>query len=227
MSPRARRCLRLVVLLSALLLVSACVLLPDFAGQYKAGKYEPVEQVTKPSATASAPTAESQAEPHTCGLHAMRSMYAAYGLAPDHFQLRFRLGTDEPATRVDKDSTGTLHPDLYRVLAQDGFAIDTLDLEAAVASSALQNHLAWDQLALAVVYRGTYHWVLLGPADETDGVIVYDSLEAEPGRMPIEALLADALSITLIGPSTGEPMPTSDAHALGLAEMARLYQRKE
>eukprot|EP00752_Nemacystus_decipiens_P015114 g13466.t1 len=155
----------------------------------------------------------------------MRSMYAAYGLNPDAFDLRFRLGTDEPAMRADQDSTGTLHPDLYRVLTQDGFAIDTLDLGAGVSATALQNHLASDQLALVVVYRSTYHWVLVGPGEGADEAVVYDSLQAEPITMPIDTLLDDALSITLIEPATDEGMSVSDAHTAGLAEMARLYQR--
>lgn len=227
MTPKTRRRLRVVLFLLVLLAVSACMLLPDFAGQYKAGKYEPVETAPKPSSVASTPNAEIQTEPHTCGLHAMRSMYVAYGLNPDAFDLRFRLGTDEPAMRADKESTGTLHPDLYRVLAQDGFAVDPLDLDTAVASSALQNHLAWDQLALVVVYRSTYHWVLAGPGDDAGEVVVYDSLLAEPVRVSIDALIEDALSITLVEPSDGEAISASDSHAAGLAEMARLYQRKE
>lgn len=227
MTRKARRRLRIVLLLAVILFLSACMLLPDFIGQSKAGKYEPSSVAQRPAGVAGTPIAELQVEPHTCGLHAMRSMYIAYGLVPEQYRLRFRLGTDQPAMRADDDSTGTLHPDLYRVLAQDGFAIDVLDLDADVASAALQNHLSWQQLALVVVYRSTYHWVLIGPSDRAGEVVMYDSLKAEPGTMSIDALLDEALSITLVEPNDGEAISASDAHAQGLAEMARLYQRKE
>ena len=130
--------------------------------------------------------------------------------------------------RVDSESTGTLHPDLYRVLAQDGFVIEPLDLEDADAAASLQDHLARQQLALAVVYRSTYHWVLLGPAEQAGELVVYDSLHPEPVHQPIDVFLGDVLSITLVQPSGGDAEnPDSTAHAAGLAEMARLYQRKK
>ena len=228
MTPKARRSVRIVLLLGVALVLSSCMFLPDFWGQKQSGKYDPVADTQpRPSEVAAVPVAETQTEPHTCGLHAMRSAYVAYGLDPDTFRLRFRLGTDEPAMRADKDSTGTLHPDLYRVLVQDGFLIDVVDLEKDYAPMLLQSHLAWQQLGLAVVYRSTYHWVLLGPADRASEVVVYDSLKAKPETVLIETMLDDALSITLIEPNAGEPMSASDAHGWGLAEMGRLYQRKE
>lgn len=229
MKRKTRRYLRLYVLCMLSLVLTACMLLPDFIGQMNTGKYEPAAEDTPlPTASAGQPMPEQQTEPHTCGLHAMRSMYAAYGLDTGQFDLRFRLGRDQPAMRVDDQSTGTLHPDLYRVLVQDGFAFDVLDIDAEVASGILQNHLACQQLALAVVYRNTYHWVLIGPADSTGDLVVYDSLNTEPGRMSADALLDGALSITLIEPAeSGQSVSTTDAHATGLAEMGRLYQRKE
>lgn len=228
MTRKARRRLSIVSLVVVLLALSACMFLPDFIGQSKAGKYEPSIAAQRPNGVADIPVAESQTEPHTCGLHAMRSMYVAYGLSSQQYDLRFRLGTDAPAMRADKDSTGTLHPDLYRVLAQDGFAVDVLDLDADIALTALQNHLAWEQLALAVVYRSTYHWVLIGAGEDADELVVYDSLKDEPVVVLAEDFLAEALSITLVEPLGSDVERTaSAAHAEGLAEMARLYQRKD
>ena len=228
MTPKTRRRLRLVMVGALPIFVAACAFLPDYPRILNSGKYDPVEETTpKPTRVATTPKAGTQTEPHTCGWHVMSSMYAAYGLDGETFDLRFRLGTDEPAMRADKESTGTLHPDLYRVLAQDGFKIDALDLDSNVAAVALKNHLAWQQLALVVVYRSTYHWVLIGPADQSDELVVYDSLKDEPETMPVDELLNDALSITLVEPSNGEPMSTYAAHAKGMAEMARLYRRKE
>jgi len=226
---RRRRLVVVVGVLLVALVIVGCAFLPDFPRIYKSGKYDPVEQRDEaiPRAKANRPIAEQQTESHTCGWHATRSLYTAYGLTPDDFRLRFRLGTDTPAMRSDKDSTGTLHPDLYRVLAQDGFFAKPVDLDDATAERAIADHLANDQLALAVVYRSTYHWVVLARAPGGEWVVV-DSLK--PGAAsPIEpgVFLNDALSITLVRPAEpGERVDTADAHAAGLAEMARLYQRK-
>lgn len=228
MTRRRRKTAVALGLLVVLAGLSACML-PDFASQKQAGKYDPVDAslTQRPSAAALMPIAETQAEPHTCGLHAMRSLYAAYGLDPDRFELRFRLGTDQPAVRADEQSTGTLHPDLYRVLTQDGFEADPVDLDDAGAVSSIVSHLDAGQLALLVVYRGTYHWVLAAGGGEPGRVVVVDSLADEPVVMGTGELVGGALSVTLIEPADGEePVDVADAHARGLAEMARLYGRK-
>ncbi|MEM9345609.1 MAG: hypothetical protein AAGB26_03215 [Planctomycetota bacterium] len=228
MKIKTLRRLRIGVLLGFVFFLTACMLLPDFIGQSKAGKYDPTVTSQRPSKSADVPIAETQTEPHTCGLHAMRSMYAAYGLDPAVFRLRFRLGTDQPATQLDSESTGTLHPDLYRVLAQDGFIAEPMDLEVDNAGRELLQHIERSQLALVLVYRNTYHWVLVGPSGTRNACVVYDSLKNEPVDTAIDALLDDALSITLVRPAeTGVYISSSEAHAAGLAEMARLYQRKE
>lgn len=208
--------------------LASCFVLPDFAGQHKAGKYEPVAGQAQPNDTASQASPEEQTEPHTCGLHAMRSLYKAYGLEPDTFRLRFRLGTDQPAMRADKESTGTLHPDLYRVLAQDGFTTDPIDLESDDMDKTLDTHLLSGQLALAVVYRTTYHWVLLSGA-EPSRLTMIDSLASDPESMTIDQFqdTEQVLSITLVQPIvSGVEVSASDAHLSGFAEMRRLYQRK-
>lgn len=222
-----RKRLKLVSVLVVLLGLSACVLLPNYVGQKQAGKYEPVSGGARPTAVARTPVGERQTEPHTCGLHATRSLYVAYGLDPSVYRLRFRLGTDEPAIRADKQSTGTLHPDLYRVLAQDGFSASAVDLDASNASSEIEEHLQEGQLALAVVYRGTYHWVLLGRSEDGGRLTVFDSLVDDPVVVSIDSFLDDSLSVTLVKPNHRDRQPdVSAAHADGLAEMRRLYQRR-
>lgn len=222
-----RRCLVVSGLVLTGFLIIVFVLLPAFIEQMIAGKYDAADAGQFPSATAQTPVAEVQTEPHTCGLHAMRSLYVAYGMTPEVFRLRFRLGTDEPAMRADSESTGTLHPDLYRVLAQDGFKATPLDLGAGDAHELLDAHLTSGQLALAVVYRSTYHWILLDGGDAVGELVVTDSLSDEPITTTTAELVDEALSITLVGPVDGaEPASASDAHAAGLAEMARLYGRE-
>jgi hypothetical protein len=229
MQRRLRQRVKITCVLGVAAMLSACMFLPDFYGQHRSGKYDPVPaQTARPQPVAVNPVAESQTEPHTCGLHAMRSLYRAYGLDPSEHRLRFRLGTDEPAMRSDKDSTGTLHPDLYRVLAQDGFRAEPIDLDDAQVEAQLRQHLADEQLALVVVYRDTYHWVLIGPSAADGELTVYDSLEDGFARVAVRGALADALSVTLVRPAdAGERLSTAAAHTQGVAEMARLYRRKE
>ncbi|MEM1355272.1 MAG: hypothetical protein AAGC44_05775 [Planctomycetota bacterium] len=211
-----------------LLVCIGCIFGPDFIAQKRAGKYEPAAATAeaRPTPVASAPVAEKQTEPHTCGLHAARSLYAAYGLDPDRFDLRFRLGTDAKALRFDQTSTGTLHPDLYRVLHQDGFTTQRLDLESPDAASCLEEHLDREQLALALVYRGTYHWVLLAGHEEAGRALVMDSLLDEPSPQPIALLLTDdALSVTLVQPSDRQEGP-NNRHRDGIGEMLDASRRK-
>lgn len=228
MKRRLRKFVTVAVGLFALLVLAGCLLGPDIVGQMSRGKYEPVSEQTlaRPQPTATTPTPEVQTEPHTCGLHAMRSLYAAYGLNPDVFKLRFRLGTDAPAMRIDSDSTGTLHPDLYRVLGQDGFAADAMDLDAADADARLQAHLEHDQLALALVYRSTYHWVLLSDHEDAAQLTVIDSLATEPFGNDIHAFINEtALSITLVRPSS-DGAGNVEAHHDGIDEMLEAARRK-
>lgn len=214
--------------LLAPLVLAGCLFGPDIVGQMSRGKYEPVSDRTlaRPQSVANTPTPEVQTEPHTCGLHAMRSLYTAYGLNPDAFNLRFRLGTDAPAMRIDSESTGTLHPDLYRVLGQDGFAAHAMDLDAANADARLQAHLEHDQLALALVYRSTYHWVLLADHEDVAQLTVIDSLAAEPFAENTRVFIDEtALSITLIKPST-DGTSNFTAHRDGVDEMLEATKRK-
>ena len=82
--------------------------------------------------------AEMQTEGSTCGLHALSSVYRAHGLNGEVFRLRARLGIDIPALPFLEHTTGTLQPDLLRVLAQDGFR-GTL-LKPALPDDFVTNH---------------------------------------------------------------------------------------
>jgi len=163
-----RRLLRVIALLLLVFSIPIILFAPGCLGRMVGGKYGGVEVGNGPSATPDRPVRVEQTLPHTCGLRAMEAAYTAYGLDPEAMDLRYRLGTDFAALPVDPESTGTLHPDILRVLAQDGFATTIVDLEADDATQQLTDHLANGQLALAVVYRSTYHWVLLAPGDAAE-----------------------------------------------------------
>ena len=144
---------------------------------------------------------EQQTEGHTCGMHALRAAYRGYGLEPDEFDLRFRLGVDTAAVPGDGTSTGTLPPDLLRVLPQDGFAYTLLPLEDAGAEAQLKRHLRRGQVALALVEVTGLHWVALDAAPG-DRLRVVDSLSPQPYDVATPQFLGDqALSVVLIEPA--------------------------
>ena len=231
-SCRARRrrwIVRTLAILLAVLLLPTLIFAPGCLGRMVGGKYSGVEINSGPSATPTRPVRVEQTLPHTCGLRAMEAAYSDYGLDPEAMDIRYRLGTDFAAVPVDPTTTGTLHPDILRVLAQDGFATTVVDLEAGDATQHLTDHLAAGQLALAVVYRSTYHWVLLAPGDSDATLWLVDSLAAEGAVHDIDDYAQnETLSIILIesrDPSDDAPS-TSAQHLLGTREMAQTYERQ-
>ena len=240
MKIRRRRLIRVAAFLSlgVTLLAGAYAIsyLPRIAG----GKYDPVDagegHVQQTAGTPSTPVPRVQIEPHTCGLHALESLYEAYGLNPDDYNLRYRLGTDFAAVPIDSTSTGTLHPDILRVLDQDGFEYTILNLEEDTAHDALQRHLADGHLAITVVYRSTYHWLTLAPTSAPGNshsdpatLLVVDSLSPDVLEESIDTFVDEqALSLILIRPrDEGEPVGSTNAHLQGTAEMARVYDRQQ
>jgi len=227
-----RRLLRVIALLLLVFSIPIILFAPGCLGRMVGGKYGGVEVGNGPSATPDRPVRVEQTLPHTCGLRAMEAAYTAYGLDPEAMDLRYRLGTDFAALPVDPESTGTLHPDILRVLAQDGFATTIVDLEADDATQQLTDHLANGQLALAVVYRSTYHWVLLAPGDAAEPpetLWLVDSLADEGVSQDIEDYVADeTLSVILIQPRDplDDPPSRSAQHLLGTREMARTFDRQ-
>ncbi|MEM7625855.1 MAG: hypothetical protein AAF333_09510 [Planctomycetota bacterium] len=135
-----------------------------------------------PSALPGTPVLEKQTESFTCGVHALGTVYRAYGLDPESERIRWRLGVDTKAVFWKQDTTGALHPDMYMVLTQDYFEIGSLDMSDAASWPSLLDHLESGHLAVLLIARrenGNLHWVV---ATEAVGerVRVYDSLFEEP-----------------------------------------------
>ncbi len=206
-------------------IVTACTY-AVFSGPYRSAKYRPVSLPDQVIERAEPLVPEEQVEGHTCGLHALSSVYRAYGLDPAEQRLRFRLGVDRNAVPGATDTEGTLHPDLFRVVNQDGFHIALIDPERPDAHRALVAHLLHDA-ALVLIQRGEgLHWIALDHGGD-DEVRVSDSLEPE-------AYLSDAiaffdrpiLSVILLTPRNEADSQTIPAlHAAGLEEMTRVYDR--
>lgn len=173
-----------------------------------------------------------QFESHTCGLHAIRTIYSAYGLAPDEENLRFRLGVDVPANPADQTSTGTLHPDIFRVLEEDRFDYTSLQLnDETLAIEELSKHLEGGHLAMLLISRrenGNMHWVVSGSIEDED-LLIFDPLFEAPYREPISDFVNQCLlSCILIEPSSGKELEAPSNLAEGtkamLATMDRLNE---
>lgn len=211
-APRSRRVLLLrwtavaLVLLVALLCIGFCVGSPLYYAQKYSGSPTP----SRPAVLPVAIVAEQQTEPHTCGLCSLIAVYRAYGLDPEALGLRFRLGTDKPLTNFIPSSRGTIHPDMLRVLAQDGFDARVLRPSAEGSRPALLAHLRQGHPALALVKLSEYHWVVIGSAD-ADELAIHDSLAPAPYRRAIDAYLTDDVySLVLLSPAPPVP-PASPA----------------
>ena len=156
---------------------------------------------------------EAQFESDTCGLHTLRVIYKAYGLEPDDENLRVRLGVDVPTNPLDPTSTGTLQPDMLRVLTQDGFRYQPLDLtDDHSASETLRKHLSEGNMAAALIARPenkNMHWVAAYRMDG-ESIEILDSLFEESYTVHPKAFIKQCvLSCILVEPSN---TPT-DEHA--------------
>ncbi|MHC4561558.1 MAG: SPOR domain-containing protein [Planctomycetota bacterium] len=219
-----------ITLAIALCMLFLMILLPSLLISsrlsVKGGAYH---RSAEPDGAATSPEPEAQFEDHTCGYHALRTVYDAYVLSPDEESLRVRLGVDVATLPWDSTTTGTLQPDLFRVLAEDGFKFESLDLSQPEAANRLLAHLEAKQLAMALIRRrenGNMHWVVIGPPQEGNLRIV-DSLFPEPWFDSPDSFLSQcALSIVLISPNDSDSaISETQAHAAGLKEMRRSHAR--
>lgn len=163
--------------------------------------------------------AEAQTEGHTCGLHALRMAYASYGLDPDGYDLRARLGVDTPAIRWLESTTGMLPQDLFRVLDTDGFTWELVKPASEDAERKLRKHIE-SGVALAVVPYSSIelHWIVLRPAADGSPVIL-DPAGGSQRAFDAQAFLQDmALSVVLLGVRE-EAEPRPNPTAAGWAQM--------
>lgn len=182
------------------------------------GKYNPVLEATEfaslpPRRQKHAIQPETQVEGHTCGFHALSSIYKSYGMDPEAWKLRFRLGTDQP-TVPGTDTTGTLQPDMMRVLRQDGFEVSGAK---TIEAERIRRHLEAGHSAVAVVQRSVMHWIVLAGLDG-DELTVVDSMEPEPIYTPFDTFRRKAKNILLISPGVATNA-VGASHLEGIGEM--------
>ncbi len=192
-----------VVTVIALAIGSFCIGSP----LYYSNKYQGAPVASRPFERPGPFVPERQIEAHTCGFHAISSVYRAYGLDPEANRLRFRLGTDKRATNFDPESLGTLHPDMLRVLGQDGFdASAVFDPKSESSLDRITAHMVSGHPVLVLVRAPGLHWIVLAPTMERGAeaqamAIVVDSLKSEVMMEPLRAFVAErVLSAVLVKP---------------------------
>jgi hypothetical protein len=194
--------IRLLVWSGLGLFVLLCIPALFIAGpaRYYSAKFGDAPHSQRPTAVPAALVPETQTEPHTCGFHALSSVYRAYGVDPNRADLRFRLGTDVPLVNVDPSTAGTVHPDMLRVLKQDRFVPTVIHPGSDDAAARITGHLDSGQVAIALVTATGLHWVAFEGVPERSGVmLICDSLTPEKSEAAVDEFLRDrAHSVVLI-----------------------------
>lgn len=184
----------------------------------------------RPSALPAAYTLEEQTEGFTCGVHALSTVYKAYGLDPEAERLRWRLGVDTKAVAWMGDSTGALHPDMWMVLAQDYFAVEALDVYGGSAWDHLRAHLDSGHPSVLLIRRrenGNLHWVVATRMLGDDKIEVYDSLFPQPYHETPDFMTNHIVSAMLVRPNAdgGQALSSIDAHLAGMSELSKARKR--
>jgi len=172
---------------------------------------------------------EEQTEGFTCGVHAVSTVYRAYGLDSEAERVRWRLGVDTKAVFWMGDSTGALHPDLWMVLAQDFFDVEAVDCGAADSWDKLLAHLNTGHPAILLIARrenGHLHWVTAtgheeDPANPDGLIVIYDPLFDAPYTESIDFMSDHIVSCVLVRPAAGgqQAMSSLAAHRAGFDEL--------
>ncbi len=184
-----------------------------------------------PSQVAQAAVPESQVAGHTCGWHAVRTIYAAHELVPDEHRLRFRMGIDRTAIPGAGSTLGALQADICRVLAQDGFRSAMVDLDADDAVVRVIAHLENSWKGLALIRKpsnGNLHWIVVDQ-DVGDGASVrlVDSQKTERESIGLRDFLqTQAVTLFLVSPAKDpRRVRIKEAHRLGVRAMRETPER--
>ena len=186
----------------------------------------------RPSATPAGYALEEQTEGFTCGVHALSTVYKAYGLDPEAERIRWRLGVDTKAVFYVSDSTGALHPDMWMVLAQDFFLIVEITSYGVAGWGELIEHLDTGHPVVLLIKRrenGNLHWVVATRTLEDNRVEVYDSLFDHPYAEGPDFLLDHIVTAMRVRPTPNGKQVTSsiDAHLQGMDALNAARKRIE
>ena len=160
-------------------------------------------------------TAVPQDDGVSCGYCALKAVYNYYRLGDRN--LRVRLGVDhgflpglpgrdslekfldDVKAGIGKykyaDSQGTYPPDMFAVLNEDGFDMETLMVSGSDFRSKIKSHTASGHPALVLIDWG--HWIVIAGADSRN-VRIVDSLKDEPYSKPYKWCMDNVSGIILV-----------------------------
>lgn len=200
-----------------------------FCGIVDAGdkRPAPINQIPKEFPNPLQP--KLQKDSFSCGFLAMEALYESYELDIVKANLRGRLGTDKPAIPFLADSKGTLQPDLFRVLAQDGFEYFPINAKKIKNLDPIIDHLKTEHYALALVKSektGGLHWVVFTEIVEGE-VVIADSLGAQIYNRKVGNYFDErVLSVVLVKLNeTVINKKNNENHKRGLVEMLKTWLR--
>ena len=175
-----------------------------------------VHTTQRPTQTAGGYVLEEQTEDFTCGVHALSTVYRAYGLDPEEERIHWRLGVDTKAIAWLGDSTGALHPDLWMILVQDYFEITTLDPADSASWEGLRAFLDIGHPAVLLIRRrenGNLHWIVATRTLD-EGIEVYDPLFDEPYTETPDFLVDHVVTLMCVRPTPDGEQPMWSGAAL-------------
>lgn len=161
---------------------------------------------------------EKQTEGHTCGWHSVRSIYHSYGLVLEDYNLRERLGVDRKSVPFFTSSKGTVHPDILRVLDQDGFSYEHVAINDLEQLHKLHLHLEHGFSALVLINRrqnDALHWVVFSGMAENRYTIA-DSLEENLYFEDLLFLAGNVRTVLLVKPRADDAIGKGKSHRKGL-----------
>jgi hypothetical protein len=158
-------------------------------------------------------------------MHSLEAIYTSYGMNPSDFKLRERLGVDRPAVPLLSSTDGSVHPDILRVLGQDGFQVHLPKLGNEYFDAKLINHLNDGHYAMTLIKReenGNLHWIVI-TSHEHGQIIIADSIGPDTYMRNLETYSENQIvSTLLISPNpaaTGNTMKQD--HKAGAWEMIK------
>ncbi len=162
---------------------------------------------------------ENQIQGHTCGWHAIRSIYRSYGLKIEDYDLRLRLGVDKKSVPFLTSTKGTIHPDVLRVLDQDGFSYSSINIRQTSGLQKFHQHFESGHYALGLINRkqnNALHWIVLSGTDNYKYTVV-DSLYPQEYKEDLKFLSENVQTVLLISPlDSGKEAGKGKSHRKGL-----------
>jgi hypothetical protein len=156
------------------------------------------------------------------GYHALAAIYRSHDLDPELARLSDLLGKSVPAIPFVDDSLKTIQPDLYCVLQQDGFVVQSVKVSGPYKLQSVTDHFeeGLNTLVLLKTARVGGMYGMVGNAFNKGMMTIANSLKPIPSEVALDELRSGPLlALLLQKPRQPRPgLPYHMAHALSLGQ---------